>query len=78
MAVLQVGGLGPMAEQAHHLRVYANVKDDYAIDRYERESRKLYAVVRRSPSGEPLLGRTAIVLQTLPCALGVPSCTSRH
>ena len=30
-----------MAEQAHHFRVYANVKDVYAIDRYERECRQI-------------------------------------
>ena len=41
----QVGGLGPMAGQAHHFRVYADVKDDYTIERYERECQKLYAVL---------------------------------
>jgi hypothetical protein len=28
-----------MAEQTHHFRLYADVKTDYAIERYERECR---------------------------------------
>ena len=44
-----------MAEQAHHFRVYANVKDDYAIDRYEREGRKLYAVFEGHLQANPCL-----------------------
>jgi GST-like protein len=53
MAVLVVGALGPMAGQAHHLRVYANVKDVYAIDRYERECHKLYAVLEGHLQANP-------------------------
>jgi GST-like protein len=51
----QVGALGPMAGQAHHLRVYANVKDVYAIDRYERECHKLYAVLEGHLQANPCL-----------------------
>ena len=53
MAGLVVGALGPMAGQAHHLRVYANVKDVYAIDRYERECHKLYAVLEGHLQANP-------------------------
>lgn len=55
MAVLVVGALGPMTGQAHHLRVYANVKDVYAIDRYERECHKLYAVLEGHLQANPCL-----------------------
>ncbi len=32
----QMGGLGPMAGQAHHFRLYAPEKISYAIERYTR------------------------------------------
>ncbi len=41
----QVGGLGPMAGQAHHFRLYASEKIPYAIDRYTAECRRLYRVM---------------------------------
>jgi len=34
----QMGGLGPMAGQAHHFRQYAPEKISYAIERYTNES----------------------------------------
>ncbi|WP_145167366.1 glutathione S-transferase N-terminal domain-containing protein [Rhizobium sp. SJZ105] len=43
----QVGGLGPMAGQAHHFRHYAPEKIDYAIDRYTKEVARLYGVLDR-------------------------------
>ena len=43
----QVGGLGPMAGQNHHFGRYAPEKIDYAIDRYVRETGRLYAVLDR-------------------------------
>ncbi|MGY8853320.1 MAG: glutathione S-transferase family protein [Pseudomonadales bacterium] len=51
----QVGGLGPMAGQAHHFRLYADLKDDYAIDRYERACQKLYAVLEGQLQQKPFL-----------------------
>jgi len=41
----QMGGLGPMAGQAHHFRIYAPEKIPYAIDRYTNEVNRLYGVM---------------------------------
>lgn len=43
----QMGGLGPMAGQNHHFNVYAPVKIEYAIDRYVRETGRLYGVLNK-------------------------------
>ncbi len=41
----QVGGLGPMAGQNHHFNGYAPEKIPYAIDRYVKETNRLYGVL---------------------------------
>ena len=41
----QVGGLGPMAGQNHHFNRYAPEKIPYAVDRYTRETNRLYGVL---------------------------------
>jgi len=41
----QMGGLGPMAGQTHHFRVYAPEQLPYAIDRYTNEVNRLYGVM---------------------------------
>jgi GST-like protein len=41
----QMGGLGPMAGQNHHFSQYAPEKIPYAIDRYVKETNRLYAVL---------------------------------
>jgi GST-like protein len=41
----QMGGLGPMAGQAHHFRRYAPPGNDYAKERFETESKRLYGVM---------------------------------
>lgn len=43
----QVGGLGPMAGQNHHLGQYAPEKIPYAIDRYVNETNRLYGVLNK-------------------------------
>jgi GST-like protein len=43
----QMGGLGPMAGQNHHFNIYAPEKIPYAIDRYVRETNRLYGVLDR-------------------------------
>lgn len=41
----QVGGLGPMAGQNHHFNGYAPEKIPYAMDRYIKETARLYGVL---------------------------------
>ena len=48
----QVGGLGPMAGQNHHFSQYAPQKIPYAIDRYVRETNRLYGVLNRQLEGK--------------------------
>ncbi len=43
----QVGGLGPMLGQHGHFRLYAPDQIPYAIERYDRETRRLYGVLER-------------------------------
>ena len=43
----QMGGLGPMAGQAHHFRIYAPEKIDYAVKRYTDECNRLYGVLNK-------------------------------
>jgi GST-like protein len=47
----QVGGLGPMAGQAHHFIRYAPEKIPYAMDRYRGEAMRLYGVMERHLRG---------------------------
>ena len=45
--MFQMGGVGPMLGQAHHFRIYAPEKIEYAIDRYSNEARRLYGVINK-------------------------------
>ena len=57
----QMGGLGPMAGQAHHFRIYAPQQVSYAIDRYTNEVNRLYGVMNdRLDSRDYLAGEYSI------------------
>jgi GST-like protein len=57
----QVGGLGPMAGQANHFRLYAPEKIPYAIARYTNEVNRLYGVMeKRLADREYLAGAYSI------------------
>ncbi len=43
----QMGGLGPMAGQNHHFVQYAPEKIPYAMDRYIKETSRLYGVLNK-------------------------------
>ena len=43
--MFQMGGIGPMLGQAHHFRLYAPEKIEYAFNRYTNEASRLYRVV---------------------------------
>jgi GST-like protein len=51
----QVGGLGPMAGQNHHFSRYAPEKLPYAIERYVKETNRLYGVMDKRLSAQPYL-----------------------
>lgn len=51
----QMGGLGPMAGQTHHFRVYAPEKVPYAIDRYTNEVNRLYGVLNKHLEGRDFI-----------------------
>src|SRR5436190_5975114 len=57
----QMAGLGPMAGQTHHFRIYAQEKIPYAIDRYVNETHRLYGVMNhRLADREFLAGEYSI------------------
>ena len=48
--MFQMGGVGPMLGQAHHFRIYAPEKIDYAVNRYTNEAKRLYGVIDKQLS----------------------------
>ncbi len=43
--MFQMGGIGPMFGQAHHFRRFAPEQIPYAVERYSKETRRLYGVL---------------------------------
>ncbi len=59
--MFQMGGVGPMFGQAHHFIHSAPEKVPYGIDRYSKETRRLYAVMnKRLDDNEYLAGEYSI------------------
>lgn len=54
----QVAGLGPMAGQNHHFTRYAPEKVSYAIERYTKETHRLYGVLNRRLADHEFLADT--------------------
>jgi len=57
--MFQMGGFGPMLGQAHHFRIYAPERIEYAYQRYTREAARLYGVIDRrlAETGAFIAGR---------------------
>ena len=53
--MFQMGGIGPMLGQAHHFRIYAPEKIEYAFNRYTNEATRLYNVVDKQLSEQAYL-----------------------
>jgi GST-like protein len=51
----QMAGLGPMAGQNGHFNVYAPERIPYAMDRYTRETARLYGVMNKRLADRPYL-----------------------
>jgi GST-like protein len=57
--MFQMGGVGPMLGQAHHFRIYAPEKIDYAYNRYTNEAKRLYGVMDKQLAlGDYIVGNT--------------------
>lgn len=54
--MFQMGGVGPMLGQAHHFRIYAPEKIEYAVNRYTNEAKRLYGVMDTRLSKSKFLG----------------------
>ena len=63
----QVAGLGPMAGQAGWFRVHSLERDDYAADRYVRETRRLYGVLDRRLEGRDFIAGDAYSIADIAC-----------
>lgn len=63
----QVGGLGPMAGQGNHFCRYAPEKVPYAIDRYTRESNRLYGVLDRRLEGRSFIAGEDYTIADMAC-----------
>lgn len=68
----QMGGFGPMLGQNHHFASYAPEKIDYAINRYVKESERLYGVLDDQLAGKDYMtGEYSIAdMATYPWAKG--------
>jgi GST-like protein len=53
--MFQMGGVGPMLGQAHHFRIYAPEKIEYAVNRYTNEAKRLYGVIDKQVAKEGFL-----------------------
>ena len=51
----QMGGLGPMAGQNHHFSQYAPEKIPYAVERYVKETNRLYGVLDKRLADRPFM-----------------------
>jgi GST-like protein len=63
----QVGGLGPMAGQNHHFGVYAPSLIPYAIDRYVKETNRLYGVLDRRLHGRLFVAGDDYTIADMAC-----------
>ncbi len=58
--MFQMGGVGPMLGQAHHFRIYAPEKIEYAVERYTNEAKRLYGVMDKRLAKSKYLGSSRV------------------
>jgi GST-like protein len=63
----QVAGLGPMAGQAGWFSTHASQRDDYALARYTRETRRLYGVLDRRLQGRAFIAGAGYSIADIAC-----------
>ncbi len=63
----QMGGLGPMLGQNHHFANYAPEKIPYAIDRYTKETSRLYGVLNKQLSSRVFITGRQYTIADMAC-----------
>jgi GST-like protein len=63
----QMGGLGPMAGQANHFRVYAVDRMQYATDRYTKEVGRLFGVLEKRLAKSAFIGGDDYTIADMAC-----------
>ncbi len=63
----QMGGFGPMLGQAHHFRIYAPTKIDYAYDRYTNEAKRLYGILNKQLASNTYLCGDEYTIADIAC-----------
>lgn len=63
----QMGGLGPMLGQNHHFTRFAPEKVPYAIDRYVKETARLYGVLDRQLAGRAFVTGEHYTIADMAC-----------
>lgn len=63
----QMGGLGPMAGQAHHFVHYAPEQVPYGINRYVKEANRLYGVMDRRLADRSYLAGDELSIADIAC-----------
>ncbi|WP_341209346.1 glutathione S-transferase N-terminal domain-containing protein [uncultured Sphingomonas sp.] len=63
----QMGGLGPMLGQNHHFTRFAPEKVPYAIDRYVKETTRLYGVLDRQLEGRTFVTGEDFTVADMAC-----------
>ena len=63
----QMAGLGPMGGQNHHFVQYAPERIPYAMDRYVKETNRLYGVLDRRLAGRAFIGGDEYSIADMAC-----------
>ncbi|WP_019939186.1 glutathione binding-like protein [Bordetella sp. FB-8] len=63
----QIGGLGPMAGQNHHFSGYAPEPIPYAIERYVKETNRLYGVLDHRLADRPFVAGNDYSIADMAC-----------
>ncbi len=63
----QMGGLGPMLGQNHHFSHYAPEKIPYAIDRYTKETSRLYGVLNKQLADRKFITSKQYTIADMAC-----------
>ena len=63
----QMAGLGPMLGQNHHFTRYAPEKIPYAIDRYVKETNRLYGVLNKRLEGREWIAANEYSIADMAC-----------